>query len=212
MRELIAGEARAALAGGGRALDLACNEGWWSHRALEWGASFALGVEARAETVARAERLRAHFGLPADRLELRTGDATALDPEEVGTFELVLCLGLLYHLEDPVGTLRLARRLTAPGGLLVVETQTHRGGAVRHAWGSSDDAAETAEATFAVRWERDDAFPLASVDGVVSLIPNRAAVELSLHAAGFADVRAARPAAHHAAGFRSGDRLVVFAR
>jgi SAM-dependent methyltransferase len=216
VRELIEPDVRAALAAGGsqaRALDLACNEGWWSQRLLEWGAAQVVGVEARAATVQRAQALREAFGISAAQLDLRVGDATALDPSGAGRFDVVLCLGLLYHLEDPIGALRRARALCRTGGLLVLETQTARlDQPIAHGWGSSDEPTESAAAGFAMRWERDERNPLASVDGVVSLIPNRAAVELALVAAGFADVEIPAPAPDHASGFRSGDRLVVLAR
>ena len=216
VRELIEPEVRAALAAAGtgaRGLDLAANEGWWSHRLLEWGAASVVAVETRAETVERARELRDAFGLTERELELRVGDATQIEPAEAGGFDVVLCLGLLYHLEDPIGALRGARRLCRQGGLLALETQTARiDEPITHAWGSTDAATESAPAGFAARWERDDANPLASVAGAVSLIPNRAAVELALRAAGFEELLFPKATPDHAAGFRSGDRLVVLAR
>ncbi len=212
VRELIGPEVSKHLGPGTRALDLACNEGWWSHRLLEWGADSVVAVEAREDNARRARLLCDHHGIGEDRITVVTADATTLDPDVLGRFDVVLCLGLLYHLEDPIGTLRLARALTTQ--LLVVETQVTRDpGPIRHAWGSTDDASEVTDASFAVRWERDDDFPLASIDSVVSLIPNRAALTLSLNAAGFADVRLAHTdAAHHSSGFVSGDRTIAFAR
>jgi SAM-dependent methyltransferase len=216
VRELFEADVRAALAEPARpsrALDLACNEGWWSHRLIDWGAVEVIGIEARPETVRRARALRDHAGITADQFDVRTGDATLADPGEAGTFDVVLCLGLLYHLEDPIGMLRRARALTRRGGLFVLETQVARSPCtpLRHAWGSSDDPAETSAGAFAVRWERDPGNPLASGGGVVSLIPDRAALLLGLAAAGFADVRVAEPQGHHVSGFRSGDRVVVTA-
>jgi SAM-dependent methyltransferase len=194
-----------------RALDLACNEGWWSHRLLEWGAAEVVAVDAREDNARRARLLRDQHGISRERLDILTADATTLDADELGQFDVVLCLGLLYHLENPIGTLRLARRLTR--GLLAVETQVTRDpGPIAHAWGSTDDAAERTDASFALRWEQDPGFPLASVGGVVSLIPNLRALQLSLTAAGFADVRVANtddPA--HSPGFVSGDRVVALA-
>jgi SAM-dependent methyltransferase len=212
VRELIEQDVRAALAAAGpgaRALDLACNEGWWSHRLVAWGAAEVVGIDARAEHVERAAELRDRAGL-RDVITFHHGDATRLDADALGgPFDVVLHLGLLYHLEDPIGSLRAARALCR--GLLVVESQACRAAPVAHAWGSSDDACETAEAVWAARWERDDDFPLASVGGVVSLIPNRAALEQALRAAGARDVRFAAPREHHVSGFRAGDRLVALA-
>lgn len=211
VRELLEDEVRGALADAGpqaRALDLAANEGWWSHRLVEWGAQHVTAIEAREEHVSRARDLRDRAGL-TDRIDVRHGDATQLDEAELGRFDVVLHLGLLYHLEHPIGALRDALALT--DGLLVVETQTCRAQPVAHAWGSSDDAAESASGVWAARWERDEDFPLASVGGVVSLIPNRAALTEGLHAAGAREVRYATPQPHHVSGFRSGDRVVAFA-
>jgi len=217
VRELLQDRVREALTAARgtpvRGLDLACNEGWWSHRLLEWGADVVVAIDARDEHVTRAAVLRDALGIPAAALDVRAGDATVLDVADLGgPFDIVLHLGLLYHLEDPIGALRQVRGVLRDGGLVVVETQvTRQTDAIAHAWGSHDDASERAPASFAARWERDDAFPLASVGGVVSLIPNRAALVLSLQAAGFADVRIATPAGHHVSGFRSGDRVVATA-
>lgn len=203
---------REALAGGGRALDVACNEGWWSHRLLDWGAGSVLAVEAREANARRARLLRTQYGIAANALDVLTADATTLDPGAVGTFAVALHLGLLYHLEDPIGSLRTMRSLVQPGGLLCVETQAVPTTEIRHAWGSTDDRAETAHGVFAVRWERDDAFALASVDSVVSLVPDRAALELSLAAAGFGSVEICAVPGDAPSGFVSGDRLIALAR
>ena len=60
-------------------------------------------------------------------LQFRQSDVHSLDPARDGRFDLVLCLGLIYHLENPVGALRTARALTADGGLCLVETQVAPG-------------------------------------------------------------------------------------
>jgi tRNA (mo5U34)-methyltransferase len=96
---------------GARALDLACNEGWFAHRLLEWGASEVVAIDVRPENIHRAALIREHFGIPADRLRLMQGDVYEIDPEPLGPFDVVLCLGLIYHLENPIGALRIARSL-----------------------------------------------------------------------------------------------------
>jgi hypothetical protein len=48
-------------------------------------------------------------------------DVFNLHRERMGTFDVVLCLGLIYHLENPIGALRIARALTA--AVCVVESQ-----------------------------------------------------------------------------------------
>jgi tRNA (mo5U34)-methyltransferase len=56
------------------------------------------------------------------RVEDRLLDVMDLDPADVGTFDVVLFLGVLYHLRDPWAGLARVASVTAPGGLVVVET------------------------------------------------------------------------------------------
>lgn len=210
--ELIEEPARRALAAAGdgaTAIDLACSEGWFSHRLLEWGASRAVGVDLREVNVRRARLVRDHLGVPAERLELLQQDVSDLDPLALGEFDVVLLLGLIYHMEDPVGVLRRARRLTR--GVCLVETQlTRQYEAVR--WGTSDHHLETAAGSFAAHLEADASDnPIASAEGTVSLIPNRAAVEMSARAAGFGHVEWQEPMEHHNSQYRTGDRGVLVA-
>jgi 2-polyprenyl-3-methyl-5-hydroxy-6-metoxy-1,4-benzoquinol methylase len=39
--------------------------------------------------------------LELENLEVRLEDVRALDPQRHGAFDVVLCLGLLYHLDAP---------------------------------------------------------------------------------------------------------------
>ena len=48
--------------------------------------------------------------------------------------------------------------------------------------------------------------PVASAEGIASLIPNRPGLELITRAAGFARVEWCEPTAHHTAPHRLGDR------
>ena len=44
-------------------------------------------------------------------------------PETIGEFDLVLLLGVLYHLEEPLSAIRRAYALTARGGTCIIETE-----------------------------------------------------------------------------------------
>ena len=80
--EMIEARVRAALDRGrpdATALDLACNEGWFSQRLLEWGASRVVGVDVREFNIRRATLLRDHFEISPERLELRQADVFELD-------------------------------------------------------------------------------------------------------------------------------------
>jgi tRNA (mo5U34)-methyltransferase len=67
---------------------------------------------------------RAGFDFAAARLgsavEPRVADFTAVDLEELGTFDVVLYLGVLYHMKEPLTCLERLRAVT--GGVAVIET------------------------------------------------------------------------------------------
>lgn len=204
-------EALAAAGPNATALDLACCEGWFAHRLLEWGAERVVGIDIRELNVRRANLVRDHFGISPERLSFRQADVFDLDLEELGTFDVVLVLGLVYHLEDPVGAVRRARALTR--GVCAIESQlTRQDRPIVHGNGSGE-ALLTTPASFAAVVEADaEHNQLASAPGILSLVPNRAAFEAMARVAGFEDVELAVPAPHHDRQYVRGDRAVLLAR
>jgi 2-polyprenyl-3-methyl-5-hydroxy-6-metoxy-1,4-benzoquinol methylase len=209
--EMIESRVRDALARAGPgaiALDLACNEGWFSHRLLEWGASRVVAIDIREHNLRRAALLRDHYGIPADRLELRQADVFELDPASLGQFDVVLLLGLIYHVENPMGVIRLARKCTR--GLCVIETQlTRQVEPIVHGNGRAEELHEAA-GSFAVVIEAGDN-PLASTGQVLSLVPNRTAFADMAKIAGFGSVEFATARADHNPQYVRGDRAAIFA-
>lgn len=211
--ELLEVQVRKVLSAAGpnaRVIDLACNEGWFSHRLLEWGASYVLGVDIRSRVIHRAELLRAHFDIPQDCLELRCADVFDLNVSELGTFDVVLCLGLVYHLENPVGAMRIARALT--DGICVFESQLTRQNEPIMLGNGRSDVYEESPASYGARVETDwESNMLASAGGVVSLTPNRAALLQAAEAAGFAKLEVAGASPEHNRQYVLGDRAVMLA-
>ena len=56
------------------------------------------------------------------KVESVVGDFMTIDPVEVGKFDVVLFLGVLYHLEDPLLSKRKVAQFVKPGGLCIIET------------------------------------------------------------------------------------------
>jgi ubiquinone/menaquinone biosynthesis C-methylase UbiE len=83
---------------GMRVLDLACCEGYYSVEFALRGAE-VLGIEARQEHLDRARFVQQCYGL--DTIEYLQGDVRSLNHETHGEFDVVLCLGILYHLDVP---------------------------------------------------------------------------------------------------------------
>ena len=84
-------------------LDIGCNSGWFSFDLAERGTRAVHGVDLRPNNVAQARFLRDYFGL--HNAEFEVADALAF--EEDRQWDVVLNLGVLYHVTDP---LRLLQR------------------------------------------------------------------------------------------------------
>jgi SAM-dependent methyltransferase len=82
-----------------RVLDLACLEG---HYAIEFAlhGAHAMGIEGREDNLAKARFAGEALGL-GDRLEMLHGDVLDLSRQTHGGFDIVLCSGILYHIDQP---------------------------------------------------------------------------------------------------------------
>jgi SAM-dependent methyltransferase len=111
-------ERAAALARGGRVLDVACGGGKWLIAvANRFPGTDLVGVEFEPDSVARAMRNVTDAGLDSRiRIEAREIPSMPYD----GEFDLVYLQDALHELSDPVSSLRAAWKAVAPGGRLVV--------------------------------------------------------------------------------------------
>jgi len=106
---------------GRRVLDLGCNAGYWSLLAVETGCKYVLGVDHQEMAIEQAELVFEMREIQPERFEFRLGDVYALDPATIGQFDVVLCLGLLYHVSQPVQLMAALSALASD--FLVVDTQ-----------------------------------------------------------------------------------------
>ncbi len=98
--------------GPGSALDVGCGVGDFSKFLSDLGFRVS-AVDGREENVIEAKsRYR--------EITYRAADVEDLPLAEMGTFDLVLCFGLLYHLENPFRAIRNLHSLT--GRILLIET------------------------------------------------------------------------------------------
>ena len=86
------------------AVDAGCGVGFFSQTLVECGLNVR-GFDARGENVAEARRRFPH--IPFEK-----GDIVERAILQLGEFDLVLCFGLLYHLENPLLAIRNLRGLT----------------------------------------------------------------------------------------------------
>jgi SAM-dependent methyltransferase len=101
-------------------LDLGCAHG---HYALEFARRGAqtLGIEGRASWVAHAKAEKAARNLR--RVDFVQDDVRNLSPEKYGCFDVVLCLGLLYHLGAEDALKLLATVYDTCNEFAVIDTQ-----------------------------------------------------------------------------------------
>jgi len=101
-----------------RVLDLASNAGYWSLQAIEAGADFVLGVEGRQMHVDQAKLVFEAKEVDPDRYRFDLGNIFDYPFSE--HFDIVLCLGLLYHVSKPMELFEVMANTGAE--LLVIDT------------------------------------------------------------------------------------------
>ncbi len=85
------------------AVDAGCGVGFFSQTLAECGLNVC-GFDGRGENVAEARRRFPH-------IPFEQGDIEERAILQLGRFDLVLCFGLLYHLENPLRAIRNLRGL-----------------------------------------------------------------------------------------------------
>ena len=189
---------------GHNAIDIACHQGWFATQLAEWNADDVLAIDARAEHVADTTLIRDALNLA--NLRVQQADVHALEPAKIGQFDLVLMLGLIYHLENPVGALRIARELTRH--VCVVETQIVPGMTGMVDYGSYRFV-RPLKGSFGIIDETDDTHgPEASTTGIC-LVPSLEALVWIMRKIGFARVEIVPPPEDAYEQLRYGKRVMV---
>ena len=187
----------------GTVLDIACNEGYFLFEMLKRGARHGIGIEGRAENLAKAEFIKERLGIA--NCEFRLADVLT-EEYESDPHDVVLLLGIIYHVENPIGLIRKAA--AAAKRYLFVETQLCRPDrSIPYGWGVPGIYHET-ENCFALVAESNDN-PLSAM-GSLSLIPNLAAVTTVMRHCGFRSVVQLHPSASvREAQYDNVDRVVL---
>jgi 2-polyprenyl-3-methyl-5-hydroxy-6-metoxy-1,4-benzoquinol methylase len=161
---------------GCRVLDLASHDGRWSFAAAQSGASYVLGIEARAPLVAAAREHLSHRP-HSNRIEFRVGDVMSELPQLSEGFDTIFCFGFLYHMIDHMALFRAVRRLN-PKHLIIDTWISSQPGAIIEVWEEAiDDESAAAFAEFG------------SPGRALKGWPSKSALEMMLKAAGFGEIR-----------------------
>lgn len=101
-----------------RALDIGCKDGFYAFE-LERRGARVVGLDYAEPTVTGFSIAAEVLGSGVEHVVANVYD---LSPERHGLFDLVLFLGVLYHLRNPMLALDRIRRVARPGALVFVET------------------------------------------------------------------------------------------
>jgi len=187
-----------------RAIDLACHEGFFSAHLAKLGVAEIIGIDARQSHVDDAMLMARALGNSA--FTGHCADLFDIGPERWGSFDIVLNLGLIYHLENPVGALRISRALTRR--VCLVETQVAPNLSGPLDWGHYEFV-KPMQGSFAVIDETEETHgPEMSTAGIC-LAPSVEALLWIMRKVGFDRVELLKPPENSYEQHRFGKRVMV---
>lgn len=186
--------------------DIACHQGYFSTLLARLGSREVVGIDARHEHVADANLIARACGL--GNMRAMHGDIEHLDPARYGTFDVTLMLGLLYHIENPVGALRAARALTRRACLIETQVTPNMTGVVD--WGSYQFQRQMIGSLALIDEMNVTDNPESSTTGIC-IVPSYEALLWILRAVGFARVERIAPPPGAYEQLASGKRVMVLA-
>lgn len=150
---------------GKRVLDIACNSGFWSIQCALLGAE-VIGFDGREELIKQANLIKSIVGV--DKIEFRVLDFWDMSSQRLGgTFDIVLNLGILYHLTDPLKALQLTKSMARQ--YILLDTQVY----------------PSKESVIKLLWEEPTDIRTAVTSGIV-VHPSKSSIDLILRHIGVA--------------------------
>ncbi len=178
-------------------LDVGCNCGGFAVLAARHGASRVLGIDTVARYIEQARFIKRALELEA--LEFREMAIEEVEPAATGSFDLTLCFGVLFHLENPVLALRRLAAVTER--VLAVDTNLNQ--ARRPVWQQTIVGGPSPDNPSTSLWR--------APGGAVQLMPSAAALEQLLGFLGFREVRRLPPHPEQARRYHKGTRATFLA-
>ncbi len=172
-------------------LDLACHQGWFAAQLARRGARQVTGMDARADHVSDSKLICRAMELDNTRFVQCDIDALTGHPD-IQPAEVVLMLGLIYHLENPVGAIRAARQMCT--GHCIIETQVgpHLSGMLD--WGHYEFV-RPIQGAFTIIDETDETHANEASTTGICLAPSAETLLWIMRKVGFSDVALVRPPA-----------------
>lgn len=190
-----------------RCLDVGCHEGYFSFEMAKKVES-VVGVDIRPDSLLKADLVRSLMNI--NNVTFGPGNCFELDEHISAPFELTLFLGVLYHLDNPIGALRRISKVTKE--LCILETQIIDEVVGEAEWGSQDWHRDY-KGAFALIDERAE-FDAGNAEAggfSLSLCPSLSALRTMLESVGFKQINVVIPPADGYEQHVRGKRVVVSA-
>jgi len=152
---------------------------------LEENPKLVVGIDPNLKAWLEFQALSRFAGTRAESLRFEV-----LDADEIhfpGCFDVIFCLGVLYHTTDPIGMLRNLWKSMTPGATLIVDCQ-----GIPDSWGPE---ANQGPASGGASDEPDEIQPLALIPkrsyagaGGIWFLPNKKALTIWLERANFRNI------------------------
>jgi 2-polyprenyl-3-methyl-5-hydroxy-6-metoxy-1,4-benzoquinol methylase len=168
-----------------RVLDLGCLEGLFAVELARRGAH-VVGVEGREANIAKARF--AKDVLELDTLELVQDDIRNVSRESYGDFDVVLCLGVLYHFDAPAVFEVLERLASLCRSFAVIETHISTTSRKRFRFGRAVYRGSTLDEPLSSVDEHDRRLLWSSIGNRQSVLLTRASLCNALVHSGFTSV------------------------
>lgn len=104
-----------------RILDIGCNCGGFSFEAIKYGPKEIIGIDANENNIDQAEAIKKYLKIP--NVKFIKLNAEEISRKDLGEFDIVILAGILYHLENPIGTMAKIAELTK--STLLVDSHVH---------------------------------------------------------------------------------------
>jgi len=185
-------------------LDIACNQGWFSSQIAVRGAHRVTGIDIRESHIKMANTIKDLANLT--NLNFKVQDFLEIEGSSDEKADLVLFLGILYHLDNPLQAIRKIRSLTK--NLCILETQVAKlNPELECCWGSDPQNRKGP----ALALIESDKGHVGSNKPLV-LVPTLNALYRMLYASGFERLFLGIPTETMEEQFQNFDRVVIFAQ
>lgn len=104
-----------------RILDVGCNCGGFSFEASKYGAKEVIGVDTDERNIKQANAIKKY--LDVKNIKFLKMSAEEINEKNLRKFDLTILAGILYHLENPIGTMRKISDVT--NSTILVDCHVH---------------------------------------------------------------------------------------